>query len=1064
MNNMAAWSIKRPVAVIVIVGLMMILGGVALRGVAVDLLPKLKLPVLVVVTRYPGAGPLEVENLVTRTIEEALGTVGNLEKVSSVSSEGNSLVVAEFRWGTNMDTAALECREKIDLARGFLPDEATEPMVIKMDPALMPVMQLSVSGGRNLSELTYICEEVVKPGLERIDGVSSVELIGGRRREIRVELDPAKLAAYGVGINQVAQAIRTENVSLPAGEVAEAGLELVVRALGEYRSAEDVGRVSLTTASGGRVEVRDLGRVTDGWAEPRELARLNGKPCVGLSIQKKSGANTVAVSALVHKALSSMAEWVPAGIDFATAMDQAEFINRAIGNVLRNLVVGGALAILVLYAFLREVGSTVVIGLSIPVSVVGTFLLVRFYGMTLNMMSLGGLALGVGMLVDNSIVVLENIHRHGQMGLPAEQAALSGTQEVGGAITGSTLTTMAVFLPVLFVSGLASELFSELALTVSFALGCSLLVAVTFVPMVSSRLARVGGSGYGAKARGAAPGEADVQAEEAGVGTRPSRRGNRRLLPGFLGLESLKERYLRLLQWSLSYRKRLLALVAVAVAVSLGLLATAGAEFLPEFQSREIQVNVKMPRGALLEDTNQVISEIEKRIADIPEVENILAFAGSAGGEASFLEGAAGDRGGLLVRLKRGEGRRPAAVEEEVRQLVGDIPGADIDVLSMGAVMGSEEFVGQPIAVKIAGDDLSVLHTLSKAVVSELKAIPGLTDIKSSVEESRPEARVVVNRDKAAAYGLSAAQVAAWLKTSFMGDVVTSLKQEGREVDIKIVLDEKARGSLQALRSLTLLSPLGQPVSLGDVATIEVGPGPVKVEREDQARVVQVTARLDGVNLGTAMKEVRDRLAGLNLPAGYTLNFGGQVQQMTEAFSDLYYALALAVILVYSVLAAQFESFIHPVTIMVSLPLAFVGSAALLGVTRTPLSIPALIGAITLAGIVVNNAIVLLDYTQQLRRRGMDRTAAILQAGAARLRPILMTTTTTVLGLLPLALGLGEGSEINKPLAITVIGGLSVSTLLTLVVVPVVYTIFEDLSERLVRRRRRIAGVFRLKA
>ena len=1003
-------AVRRPVTAVMAISIAVLLGMVSLSGIGLDLLPDISYPVVVVITRYPGAGPAEIESLVSKPLEETVSVVSGVNEITTQSSEGVSLLIAEFQWGTNMDMASLEVREKIDMIRRFLPSEAEAPVVIRSDPSMFPVIQLYLSGASDLVELTTLAEKTIKPRLERIAGVSSVTIAGGATQEIKVEVDPAKLHGYGLSISQVSQTLMAENLNLPGGSIEEGGQRLVIRTVGEFESLQDIEEVRVMTPSGTPVRLGDLAGVSWGLAETREISRLNGKTSLSLSVQKQSGENTALVSRRVHRVLGELAEELPPGVELVVSMDQARFINISVINVLRNMALGGFLAVILLFFFLRSFKSTVVVSVAIPVSVIASFSLLYFAGLTLNLMTLGGLALGIGMLVDNSIVVLESIFRHRQSGKDPVEAALDGTREVGTAVMASTLTTLAVFVPVIFIPGLASEIFSQLAATVTFALVTSLLVSLTFIPMIASRMNL----------------EADIRHP---VTDR---------VAGFLS--GLGHRYQSALAWSMGKRRLVLSGACVVLLASLVSVPFLGSEFLRRFDWGEIAVTVEMPPGLPLEETQRVLASLEDSAMSLPDVESVYFTAGRTG-----LQLAAGDTGSMGIRLKKRRSISTSEAVELMRDAASHIPGARIRVEPQGGIIGSGDFFGDPVIVYVRGDDLEVLEDISLEVKSRIEQVPGTREVKAEFSTGSPEIQVTVDRVRAGTLGLTAGQVAQAVKTAMEGSVVTTYRAKGEDVDVRVVLHSQ---TTQDLEALSLPSPLGAVVRLEDVVHLDLGTGPSVITRTGQSRITQVTSRVSGRDMGSVNRDVRTSLADLDLPPGYSLEYGGETQQMNEAFLDLSYALLFAVILVYMVLASQFESFLQPLSIMVSVPLALVGVVLGLGLARFPLSLPVMIGLITLAGIVVNNAIVFLDYVNQLRSRGLKREAAIMEAGSTRLRPILMTTLTTVLGMMPLALGLGQGSELQQPMAVAVIGGLSLSTLLTLFIVPLTYTVFDDLARR----------------
>ncbi|HHY94832.1 MAG TPA: TolC family protein, partial [Firmicutes bacterium] len=990
----------------------------------VDLLPNLEIPIVAVSTRYEGAGPQEVENLVTRPLEGAVGAVANVQRVRSVSQDGSSLVIAEFAWGTNVDLAVQDVRDKVDLAAPFLPSGTDKPLVVKADPSLMPVVRIAFASSADLPTLTRLAEDVVKPALERLEGVAMVSIEGGAEEEIQVLVDPNRLQGYGVSLPQVTQALRFENLNLPGGAVEEAGRRALVRCTAEFASLDDVGAV-LVPARGGAVALRDVAEIRQGSREPHQLVRLNGHPSVMVSVQKQSGANTVQVSRAVRKALVELSRQLPPGVQLETVEDQAVFVEQSIGDTVNNAWQGAVLAALVLLVFLQSFAATGVIAVSMPVSIIATFLFMYAAHVGLNMMSLGGLALGVGMLVDNSIVVLESIFRHRSAGEPPLQAAVTGTSEVGAAITASTLTTLAVFLPILFVKGFAAELFRELGLTVSFALLMSLFVAMTVLPLAASR--------------------ANLEPSAHPLAGRVRRQVDR-----------LNTGYRRLLGWAVGHRKQVLGLALASVVVAGLLSPLVGSEFLPPMDLRQVRVSIEMPEGTPLARTDEVVARVEKSLLARGDVQRVLVSTGEAAGMGGMSSGGTANRGELVLRLKD-HAPPTGRVVEQLRREVADIAGADIKVTMDSGMMGSEQIFGTPIAVELRGDDLQVLQGLAEEVARRVGQVPGTREVEVSTGRGVPELRVHVDRTRAAAYGLSAAQIGSMVKAAVEGEVATRYKVAGRELDVRVRFPEPYRRAPEDVEYLALVSPTAGAVPLRAVATLERAVGPVAVERDDQERVVSVTARVVGRTLGQVSTDVQRAVSAIDLPPGYTVDFGGETQQMTEAFGTLGWSLLLAIVLVYMVMAVQFESLSVPLVIMGTVPLAFVGVIIALVLARKTLSIPTLVGVITLVGIVVNNAIVLVDYTGQLRQRGMSRLEAVLEAGVVRLRPVLMTTTTTVLGLLPMALGLGKGSEIRSPIAVTLIGGLTFSTMLTLVVIPVLYLLMDDFLSWVARRRIRVA-------
>jgi len=1027
-------AIKRPVAVLMVICIVLVLGAFSFVNLPVDLLPEMNFPMMAVFTAYEGAAPEEVEAMVTRPLEEVLATVPGIERITSTSGQGSATVMLEFSWGADLDLLALDVREKIDQVKGMLPNEVQTPTVFKFDPSMMPVLWLSVAGDVSTVELKRLADELVKPRLERIEGVASAAVTGGVEREIRVLADPSLLAHYGLTLEQLGQLLRMENLNVSAGRLAEGERELQVRSLGEFRGPADLENLVLRTTPAGTLYLRDVAEVKDGFTEELQLTRLNGKPGISVALYKQSGANTVRVSAAVNEALQKLAADLPPGTSIGVIFDQAEFINRSVGNMLNMGLSGAALALLVLFLFLRNLRSTLVIGLAMPVSIVATFVLMFFNGLTLNLITLGGLALGIGMMVDNAIVILENIFRFRQQGLAGKEAAIAGSNEVASAIVAATLTTVVVFLPVIFVEGIASQIFSSMAWTVSFSLLASLAVALSVVPMLSSRLLKITEESTG--------------------------RLSARFAKFFDGVDAF---YGRMLHFSLGRRKLVIGVLVTSFLGSLALVPLVGTEFIPGMDDNWLMVNVRLPDGASLTETKQIALRLEDQLSQVEEVRDTFVTIGASSGMGGG-SGAQLNRATLEVRLKeRGERELDNnQMADKIRALTDTVAGAEIRVRpSQNMSMGGG---GAPVDILLKGDSLPLLRQLAGQVETIVAQVEGTREVATSFDRAWPELQVRVDREQAAALGIQSAAVNNTLRTALSGQVVTRLRGgAGQEVDVRLQVPAGLRESIADLQSLEVVSPGGLRVPLGEVAEFSQALGAVSIARHDQVRSANVTAQLSGRSLGPVVDDIDRQLAQLNLPSGYSVEFVGEQQQMAESFASLGMALVLAILLVYMIMAAQFESLLHPFIIMFALPPTFVGVVLSLALTGRTLNVPAFIGVIMLAGIVVNNAIVLVDYINKLRERGNSCREAILLAGPVRLRPILMTTLTTVLGMLPMALGIGAGAETQAPLATAVIGGLSVSTLLTLLVVPVIYSILDDLGERLRRRRHKtVMGEARL--
>lgn len=1014
-------SVKRPVTTVMVIFMILLIGFVSLSRLSIDLLPQINVPVALVTTQYSGVGPYEMESLITRPLEEVLATTSNVKSISSTSSEGNSVVVVEFNEGIDMDFATLHMREKIDLIKDFLPEGASAPMVMKIDPNAMPVVQFSVTGNKNLEEVQRIADTKIKSRLERLPGVASVEVYGGFEKEVKVTVHPIKLEGYGLSIEQLAGVLRNENLNLPAGVIERNDRELLVRTLGEFQSIEQIANLPITLKTGGVIRLKDVADVRLTAKEADRISRMNGEDSIVLIVNKQSTYNTVRVSETVNTEIEKLKTELE-DVKFTTIFDQSEYINMSIGNVARSGLVGGILAILILYLFLRNIRTTFIIAIAIPISVVATFSLMYFSGVTLNLMTLGGLALGMGMLVDNSIVVLENIYRFRQEGYSRIEAAMEGTSEVGMAVTASTLTTVAVFLPIVFVEGITSMLFKELAMTVTFSLLASLFVSLTIVPMLASQILKISKNG-----------KAKVTVSD-------------RILTIFdRFFLAMDNRYRNILGWSLNHRKSIVAMALIIFVSSIALATTVGAEFFPAMDQGQISITVELPPGSKQLETDEVVSKIEKIAGQMQEVDLVFVLLGGSSNIFSNTSGS-GNRAEIYIMLKEinERERNTEHVADEIRLKASDIAGAKISVAAMeGAGMG---FAQSPISIEVKGDDMEILQQISDDISDIVKSVNGTREVKTNFEEGNPELQVLINREMASQYGLGTSQIAQSIRNAINGIAATKYKVDGTEVDVVLRSDEYIKESIANFKQLQIMTPLGVTIPLEQVVEIEVKNGPNQISRNDQVRTITVTGDVLGRDLRSIVVDIETKLQNYTLPEGYSYEIGGENEDLVESFRSLGLAIILAVVLVYMVLASQFESLLHPFIIMFSVPLAFSGGAFALFITQRSLSVPAIIGAIVLAGIVVNNAIVLIDYTNILRKKGMEINEAILQAGPTRLRPILMTTLTTILGLIPLAIGSGEGSEAQAPLATVVIGGLLLSTLLTLVFIPVVYITFDRIS------------------
>lgn len=1001
--SLPGWSIRRPVTTVMAYVALVFLGLVALSRIPVDLLPEIAFPVLAVSTPYSGAAPEEVEALITRPVEEVLGLVANMRRISSESAEGSSVVVAEFAWGTNMDAAVSDVRDALELLRDRLPRDAGRPSVLKADPSLLPLMQVVMSGDLPPLALTAHAERL-GARLERVEGVAAVRLGGAVGEEVLVAVDPHALAARGLSLAHVVQALRAGAAVLPVGTLNAGGTDQVVRVAGSFESLEELAATTMGTPSG-PVAIDEVATVGRREVAATTITRVNGRPGVSLVIQRQSGVNTVLVARRLCRQLQEAAgEW-PAGLQAEVVMDQSEFITAAVANVARNAVTGALLAAVVLYAFLRDVGMVLVVATAIPVSVMATFALMYFGGLTLNLMSLGGLALGTGMLVDNAIVVLESIFRHRGRGLDPQAAARAGAEEVTGAVAASTVTTLVVFVPVLFISGLASQLFRDLAITVSIALLVSLAVSTTLVPSAAAWV--LGRSRH-------------VYAVQAGH-------------PGYLRvLRALTSR-----PW--------IPVVTVALGLLGGafLAGTVEREFLPAVDRREILVSVTHAPGTRLEDSDAALRVLEEVLISRPGTGLVVATTGGpAHGLDAFGLGARPEHGSVFVRLAAGPGQPSTQAYLSGLEYELGLAQAEVTIEGVSGLSGSERAFGAPVSVVLLGPDLNRLEELAQVVKRELALVSGLERITTNAEMALPELCLRAFAPAAAAHWLTPAAIASALRLSLHGEVAARLTLGHRSLDVRVA-SQAAAMRVAEFRSQPVPSPVGHSVALGDIATLEAGMGPTAIHRREQSRALTVEGSLAGRRLGGVADDVRRVLERVELPPEYEMRLGGEYRELTEAFSSLTWALGMAVALIYLTLASHFESLLKPLLIMVSVPLALVGAVLGLLLAGHALSVPSLIGMVALAGVVVNNGIVMVDYINHERRSGAGPLGAALSAAVVRLRPILMTTTTTVLGLAPLALGLGRGAELQAPLAVAMAGGLVLSTALTLLLLPALYLLID---------------------
>ncbi len=1062
-------SIRRPVAVAMLFIAVAFLGMISFARLPIDLLPDVSYPKLIIYTEYTGVGPAEVERFVTERVEQQVARVPGVQEVESVSREGVSLVTVRFVWGTDMDFAVLNVRERLQTLDNELPEQADRPVVLRTDPRSEPIMAISLAGQADLRALKELGESVFRRRLEQIEGVAQVAVTGGLEREIHVEVDPARLEAYGLTVDQLASTLEAANYSLPGGTVRRGRFSYHLRTLGEFETVQEIGRVVVArpgagssgaggggsgsgasgsgqddagTSPAGVITLRDVATIKDTFEDRESIAKYNGQEAVGLLVFKESESNTVRVAESVNEVLDQLrGEYDELHVD--VAMSQAGFIADSISNVVQALVLGGILAFLVLFLFLRDARYPVAIALAIPISVIGTFSLLDLAGVSLNIMSLGGLALGVGMLVDNSIVVLENIFRHRELQAAGMEAAsldsaAVGAEEVQGAITAATLTTISVFGPIIYVEGVAGELFGALSFAVAFSLLASLLVALTLLPTMAARWELHSDEHVGWVRRGFRATGRTVGRGLKAVFDPPLRAFDR-------AFDRFAAWYHRVLGAALDRRRRVVGvtvvLLALAIVVGLGL----DRSVLPDVDQGSFRVRVELAKGTPLEQTDELVSRLESLFLEHDGVEAVFSQVGQQVAVAGMDEAETGLHTATLeVRLD--EHTSTDAVLTELRPRLRQFPPGAVSIstgqaTALGRLMGGGE---ADIAVRIRGDDLDGALTYAQSLERVLDELPSLTNVRLGVELGQPEIQVEIDRERAAAYGIETRAIARTVEQYMLGARASEFVEFDRKIPIVVRLPQAERRSLATLDELKV-----QGVPLRELVRTREALGPSEIQRREQSRVVPVFADVAQGGLARAVEDIRAAVSEHPVPRGLRLEIGGENEEMRRSFRDLAFAFGLALLLVYMILAAQFESFIHPWTILLSVPLALVGALVSLWIAGAGLNTMSLIGVVILVGIVVNDAIVKVDFINQARARGLALRDAIMEAGSARLRPIIMTTVTTVLGLTPMALGIGRGADLRAPLAIAVIGGLITATALTLIVVPVAYDLIESLRVRL---------------
>lgn len=1010
-------SINRPIGITMVMCMVIIFGAVSLYKLPVDLMPDITYPTITVSASYSDASPTEIETLITRPIEQAIAAVPGVEEITSTSREGASRVRISFAWGTDLDAASNDLRDRLDRVLSRLPDDVERPSIRKFDAAALPVLIIGAASDLDPVQMLNLIEEQVKYRIERIPGVAAIDVMGGNQREIQVNIDINRIKSLRISPDQVISRLRAENLNLPAGLVESGNYELRLRTPGEFRNVEEIAGLVIGETAGKLIHLRDVADVRDLWEKKRSIVRINGKPGVRIMVNKQSGSNTVAVATAVKEEIARINEEIPQ-LRLTAVVDTSKYIQQSINNVSSSAVYGGLLAIIILQFFLGNIASTAIIAVAIPVSIVATFALMYYFGFTLNIMSLGGVALGIGMLVDNSIVVLENIFRYREQGMPMMKAAVYGADEVAMPVLASTLTTVVIFLPLLFVEGMTGLMFKQLAYIVSFSLLCSLVISLTIVPMLSSRFLKLNGK---------------------------SRYNFFRIFSDWVigGILAMHSRALRLV---LDNRKVTVFILGVVLALTISLAKGIGTELMPTADEGEVRVTIEFEEGTRLSLVERIILQAEEIIIkNLPEAETVFVNVGGGGmggGGNSINSGQI--RIPLKVSAKRGKSSAKAAAE--LRKMLAGLPGAEIRTREGQGMfmmrMGSGD--ADKLEVQIRGFDLKTADSLGLEVEKLLKKIDGITDVKLGREEGVPERIVVIDRARAADQKLTIAKISSFLETMMAGSSAGNLREGGDEYKILVKARNAEFMNLEEILNLSVTNSAGQQVMLRNVAHIDSQKGPTEIERRDQERILNVSANVEGRALGFVIKEVQERLREIPLPANFSIVMAGDYEEQQKSFRELLFSFVLALILVYMVMAIQYESLYDPIIVMITVPLSFIGVVPLLYFTGTTFNVQSFIGCIMLGGIVVNNSILLVDHINSLRGEGQtDVLQIVAEAARNRCRPIMMTALTTMLGLLPLAIGLGEGGEVQAPMARAVIGGLTCALFISLLIIPAIYVEFE---------------------
>ncbi|MDU2066495.1 MAG: efflux RND transporter permease subunit [Sporomusaceae bacterium] len=1030
--------IKRPVFTTMLVFVLVVFGLSAIPRLGIDLMPDVDFPLVSVMVTWTGASPEEMESLVAKPIEDAASSVAGIKTITTLTRPGIAQVTIEFVLGTDPRMAAADVREKVGGIRKKLPDQIDEPVTQRYDITASPVVYYSLSSDkRPRGEIRKMATDVVKERLQQLDGVGDVAILGGSDREIQVQVDPRRLDAYNMTLDQVISAVNSANANTPGGYVKEQGYEMVVRTLGQYRTVEEVGSIAVATVNNQVVLLRDVANVADSYAEERTYAETGGVPSVVVSVQKQSGTNTVAVSDAVKAEMKRIEGELPSDVKVTIVRDGSLYIKSNVEDVANSLILGGFLAVVIVFLFLRDGRATLIGALAIPTSVIATFSLMKAGGFTLNNMSLMGLSLAVGILIDDAIVVVENIHRHIEAGASPAEGAFSGTAEISLAVLATTLSILAVFVPVGSMGEVIGMFFRQFGLTVAFAVAFSLFVAFTMTPMLSARWLK---------------GKEELAAKH----QMKAKSFLGRLVDTVLdkweqGFETVRDTYREFLRGALKRPGLIVAIAIASLLVNFLFVPLLGFEFQPTYDSGEFNIYLTAPSGTSIEKMRQLAQPIEQTVLDLPETRAAFMNIGYAQNPVN--------KAMIGVKLVDGSDRKRTMMEimDMLRMKFRNYTGMKIAVIPMSTTGGRGD--KRPVQVGIQGDDMHVLLQLSNELAERLRHVEGASDVDTSASDFEPEVQVVLDRAKAGQAGVSADTVGYVVQTAFAGNTTANRYRVGdKDYDIRVRLQDKLRLRPEDVANVRVTSKSGNQVRIGDIAKVNFTSGPVEIDREDRQREIIVYANNVGVSAGDIINATKNELSQMNFPFGYHYKFVGDTRTMNDSFNEIGRALIIAVVLIYMVLAAEFESFIHPLTIMLSLPFSMIGAILGLLVTAKTINIMSLIGIIMLMGLVAKNAILLVDYTNTLREKEkLSREEALLEAGTVRLRPILMTTAAMILGMLPVAFGLGAGAELRSSMGVVVVGGLITSTILTLIVVPQMY-IFMDNLQMYWNNRKKSAG------